>query len=163
MGSPNFVRKMVPILRDEKLTFFATNVPETDMREEGLLLGAWAGDQESPVEPWRGLENGQVVRVHDAAFAPAAKRPILIEECNPKVLVSQSDACDVENAVITYAKGGGELASLFSVRTGPVGNGVCDYGQSCYLMAWQPATGVRGIAEIEFRGTSVRQPVRNSS
>ena len=69
MGSPDFVRKMVPILRARKLTFFDTNLPKIKMKKEGLVSGVWGGDETSPVQPWQRLENGQAVVVHDAAFS----------------------------------------------------------------------------------------------
>jgi hypothetical protein len=159
VGSPDFVRKMVPILRARKLTVFSTSLPEIEMKKEGLLSGVWGGNDTSPVEPWQRLENGQVVVVHDAAFTTALKQPIMIAECNPKILVElpgQMSACDIGNAVTTYAGTNGKLDLAFTVRTGPVGNGRCDNGQTCYVTAWQPAKHVQGIAEINLRGASER-------
>jgi hypothetical protein len=150
VGVPDFVRQMVPILRADKLTFFDSNLPEIERGKEGLLLGAWDTNQTSPVEPWRGLENGQVVVVHDAGFTGSIKKPIVIAECNPKILISQMSACDMGNAVTTHAGAGGTLNSTFTVRTGPVGGGVCDSTHPCYVMAWQPASHLQGIAEIDF-------------
>ena len=98
VGTPATVREAVPFLRRHHLTFFASATGRREHLNEGLFLGSWAGAQAYPVEPWRGLRNGEAVVV-STQRPHGDTGPFLVTECNPRVLDGNSNACETTHEV----------------------------------------------------------------
>jgi hypothetical protein len=150
-GGPNFpLRQMAAVAHRLRLTFLASNAGYLTQEREGLDVGVWAGGTTSPLTPWRGLRNGEVVSVHWQHFSGYPKRALIVTECNSGAL-SDPNACKTTDTVTVFPRADGSIQARYKVTTGTVGDGTCDAGQACYIGVSSPHDpSLLSFAEITF-------------
>ena len=151
-GGPDVavIRQMAVTLERLRLTFLASNTGYLAHQREGLDVGVWAGGTTSPVTPWRGLRNGEVVSVNAPHFSTPSKGALLVSECNAGAL-SDPKACETAATVTVVPGSDGSIHARFRVATGAVGDGTCDVGQACYIGVSSPHDpALLSFAEITF-------------
>lgn len=152
VGPPSYVRRMIPVMRQYRLSLFATHDAET-YREQGLVTGTWARDPTSPVVPWTGLAGGQVVQLDVGRLGSGSRAPLYARQCTLQILNADNGACGPATALVR-ARVHGQLRAPFQVVAGPVGDGTCDPGRSCLIaVSSNSMTNWWGLsyAEIRFR------------
>ncbi len=151
-GGPNidFVREMASVAERLRLTFLATRDGYLAHQREGLDVGVWEGGTTSPVTPWRGLRNGEVVSVDFSHFAQGSGRRLTISECNANAFADPS-ACKRTDTRSIVTGVDGSIHASYRVTTGTVGDGTCDEGQTCYIKVSSPHDpSLQSFAEISF-------------
>ncbi len=146
-----FVRRMAPVVEKRRLTFLDSSAGALTYQREGLDVGVWEGQTTtSPVTPWRGLRGGEVVSVSAAHFSADTHQGLTISECNANAL-TDLNACSNTDAVTVFPRADGSIHAHYKVRTGPVGDGTCDAGETCYLEVSSPRDrSLQSFAEISF-------------
>jgi len=151
-GGPDiaFVRQMAVVVERLRLTFLASSTGYLTHQKEGLDVGVWAGGTTSPVTPWRGLRDGQVVSVDAQHFSGGSGGPLIVSECNANAL-SDPKACETAETVKVFPGPDGSIHARFRVTTGAVGDGSCSHGQVCYIGVSSPRdASLQSFAEISF-------------
>ncbi len=146
-----FVRQMASEAEKLRLSFLAS---DSDLASrEGIDLGVWSGATTSPVTPWRGLHNGQVVTVTAQHFAQSPAQRLVITECNPNAFLEfqVSNTCKSQGSVTVVPRADGSMRGTYKVSTGRVGDGTCGVGHPCYIEVWSPGSpSLESFAEITF-------------
>ena len=145
-----FVRRMAPVVEKFRLAFLASSAGSLTNQREGLDVGVWEGQTTtSPVTPWRGLRDGEVVSLNARGFS-GSDGPLTVSECNANALTDLK-ACSNTDTVTVLPRPDGSMHARYKVMTGPVGDGTCDEGQTCYIEVSSPRNAsLQSFAEISF-------------
>jgi len=145
-----FVRRMAPVVEKYRLTFLSSSEGSLTHQREGLDVGVWEGQTTtSPVTPWRGLRNGEVVSLNARGFS-GSDGPLNVSECSANALTDLK-ACSNTDTITVLPRADGSMHAHYKVMTGPVGDGTCDEGQLCYIEVSSPRNrSLQSFAEISF-------------
>jgi hypothetical protein len=145
-----FARQMALVAVKLRLSFLASTAGSQTHQREGLDVGVWEGGTTSPVTPWRGLQDGQIVTIDAQHFAGGYRGPLIVSECNANALFDPK-ACDLAETITVSPGSGGSIQARYRVTTGTVGDGTCDAGQACYIGVSSPHDpSLLSFAEITF-------------
>ena len=98
-----------------------------------VLPRSWHAVHLMPRSPQPGLHNGQAVTVRWSGYT--AGKVVNILECSHVDIATASSAgCSFAHAAILHPDPTGSGSAVLHVGTGTVGNGVCDAGDSCYVV-----------------------------
>ena len=137
VGPAQYVREMVPVLRDRRLTFFADNERTRQLSNEGLLVGTWGDAQTYPLEPWKGVHDGQSISISSQYLGVPPGQRLLVSECASSVLFGQEHACLAPHAINTARSVSGYGQARYQLR-GDTAGASCTAGSVCYLKVWTP-------------------------
>ena len=146
----SYVRQYAPVVERLRLTFLASTAGSLTYQREGLDVGVWEGQTTtSPVTPWRGLRDGEVVSLNARGFS-GSDGPLTVSECDGNALTDPK-ACSNTDTVTVFPRADGSIHAHYKVMTGPVGDGTCDEGQNCYIEVSSPRNrSLQSFAEISF-------------
>jgi len=98
-----------------------------------LMAGPALAAPSATVSPNTGLKNGDKVTVSVKGY-PASQSGLLIVECNPTALKSPGAAhCDITNLGSMTIDASGNGTATFTVKTGTIGDGACNPGDTCAI------------------------------
>ena len=118
-ASVSYVRQYAPVVERLRLTFLDSTAGSLTSQREGLDVGVWEGGTTSPVSPWRGLRDGEVVSLNAPHFSVRSARPPTVSECNANALVDPK-ACATTGTVTVIPRADGSIHTPFTVTTGAV-------------------------------------------
>lgn len=109
--------------------------------------------------PSTGLKSGQTVTLSGSNW-PANLTGLFVVECANG---SGSGACDLTHLGTATTNGSGALSGTFTVRTGTIGSGHCNAGDTCLLGVSNATQTVRSAATIKFASASSPTPTPSTS